>query len=481
ARALLGSWLESVGHGADPAGLLELMNADGFRHAELERIARRTHRRRLAGAADRVLGAVADPARLPEAGDELLEAFVPAIPYIASATILGEERSRLRRREPDEPRRAALVVDGAGGVHGVTHTVEWIRERGVPGWDVEVIGTDARVDRRLPSVAEVEVPFYAGLSLGVPSAPELVETLAGGDYDLVHLTAPGPAGVMAAVAAKIAGRPLIASHHTDLVSYARLRSNDPAVGALAASALRAFFSQAELVLSPSFSADRGLEQLGIEPERVARWGRGVDLSLYDPALRDPASLPGEVSVLYAGRLTKEKGIELLAESFELARRRDPRLHLVLAGGGPEEEALRSRLGEHATFLGWLERDQLARAYASADLFCFCSRTDTYGQVITEAQASGLPVVAVGEGGPASLIRHGANGYLCRPEAAEIASAVAQLAASPFLRESLGRGGRADTRGLDWEHSLAQLGAGYERALVRARGAERVAGLARSAA
>ncbi len=110
-------------------------------------------------------------------------------------------------------------------------------------------------------------------------------------------------------------------------------------------------------------------------------------------------------MLYAGRLTREKGADLLAEAFLAARERDPRLHLVLAGGGPEETLLRERLGEHATFLGWLEGDELADAYASADVFLFASRTDTFGQVLLEAQASGLPVVAVGEGGPCEH-RHG---------------------------------------------------------------------------
>ncbi|UJA21373.1 glycosyltransferase [Thermoleophilia bacterium SCSIO 60948] len=468
ASGLLSAWLDSVGFASDPAGLLDTLKAEGFRHSELERRARRIHEARLAAAARTVTAAVEDPARLPAAAEELTSAFIPAIPYVASATVLGGERARLRRRDPGDRPRVALVVDGAGSMHGVTHTVEWVRERGVPGWDVEVVGTDARVDRRLPAVAELETPFYPGLHLGVPSAPELVETLAGGNYDLIHLTAPGPAGVMAAVAAKIAAKPLAISHHTDLVGYARTRSGDPGVAATAAFALRSFLEQADVVLSPSEPADRSVEELGIDPVGIARWGRGVDLELYDPAKRDPDLVPGEVSVLYVGRLSREKGVDLLAESFELARERDPRLHLVLAGGGPEEQALRERLGDSATFLGWVERDELARVYASADLFCFASQTDTYGQVITEAQASGLPVVAVAEGGPAELIRHGADGYLCRADACEIASAIAQLGASPYLRGALGDGGRAATRARGWSRSLEQLGRGYELGVARAR-------------
>ncbi|MGB0091402.1 MAG: glycosyltransferase, partial [Solirubrobacteraceae bacterium] len=86
-------------------------------------------------------------------------------------------------------------------------------------------------------------------------------------------------------------------------------------------------------------------------------------------------------------------MELLAETLLMARRHEPGLHMVLAGGGPEGERLRERLGEHATFLGWLSGEELARAYASADVFPFASQTDTFGQVLLEAGASGLPIVA----------------------------------------------------------------------------------------
>src|SRR5213076_2011870 len=125
----------------------------------------------------------------------------------------------------------------------------------------------------------------------------------------------------------------------------------------------------------------------------------------------PGALPGDVSVLYAGRLSVEKGVDLLAEAFLAARGRDPRLRLIVAGGGPDEPRLRMRIGEAGTFLGWLEGDDLARAYASADIFLFPSSTDTFGQVILEAQASGLAVLAVGQGGPAELVQNGRDGLL----------------------------------------------------------------------
>lgn len=191
----------------------------------------------------------------------------------------------------------------------------------------------------------------------------------------------------------------------------------------------------------------------------------MDVERFSPDRRDADALPGELTVLYAGRLTREKGADLLADAFLAARERDPRLHLALAGGGPEEEALRERLGAHATFLGWLEGESLARAYASADLFLFASRTDTFGQVLLEAQASGLPVVAVDEGGPASLIEHGVTGRLCPPDAGALADAVVELAAVPAERRRLAAGALGAVCGRSWEVALEQLAEGYRRALI----------------
>ena len=467
ATALLRAWLDSVDLPADPRELIDLMKDDDFSHSDLFRRAKRIHERKLRAAVDEVAAAAERGDGYGEAAKGLFEAVIPAIPYVPATTILGNEKAKLSNRE-GEPRRVALIVDAVGSMHGVSHTVERIREQGVPGYDVEVIGTDSAVDRRLPAVAEIEVPFYAGMQIGIPSIPELVETLAEGRYDLVHLSSPGPAGVGAALTARIGNLPLIGSYHTELAAYAGLRTQDPALEAGMRMALSLFYHQCKVVLSPSPAADASLASLGIDRDRIGRWARGVDLALYDPAKGNPDAYPGEIKVLYAGRLTKEKGADLLAESFLLARRRDPRLHLLLAGGGPEEDALRERLGEHATFLGWLDREQLAHAYASADLFLFCSCTDTYGQVITEAQASGLPVVAVREGGPVSLIRDRHSGWLVEPDADEIASAVAQLAASPFLRERLSRSALADVRGRTWEAAFEQLAAGYDRVIARAQ-------------
>ena len=187
--------------------------------------------------------------------------------------------------------RVALVADAVGGMHGVTHTLDEIRERGVAGFEVDVIGTDMNVDRRLSAVAEVDIPFYAGLKVGVPSPLAVVEALAEGRYGVVHVCAPGPAGITAALTARILELPLVGSYHTELAAYAGLRSGDRALELGVREALGAFYEACDIVLSPSAASDGRLVELGVAAEQLGRWDRGVDVARFSPDRRVPGARP----------------------------------------------------------------------------------------------------------------------------------------------------------------------------------------------
>ena len=464
ALALLRAWLLAMDLDVDEHKLLHQLQEGELGHADLDRRARRVHERKLAAVVHDTIESLEqgrpDGTRSALA---LFDACIPAIPYAAASAFLGREKAKLARTDGDRP-RVALVADGIGSMHGVTHTIQQIRAHGVRGFDVEVIGTDADVDRRLSAVAEIDVPFYPGLEIGVPAVPAIVDALAEGRYDIVHLCSPGPAGIGAWLLARVLELPRVGSYHTELAAYAGLRTGQAEFEVLANVGLSMFYGACDVVLSPSRASDERLNELAIPSERIRRWDRGVDLKRFDPAHRDDDLLPGDVNVLYAGRLSEEKGVDLLADAFLAARCHDPRLHLVLAGGGPEEDLLRARLGEHATFLGWLTGDDLARAYASADVFLFASSTETFGQVVLESQASGLPVVAVDRGGPACLIEHGETGLLAPPEVSALADALIAMTNTPLLAERIGRGALAAVRGRSWEAALDRLAAAYRIAL-----------------
>ena len=265
ARALLHAWLQSVELEVDSAELIAHIQATGSRtpassgaragamSASSPLPSRsRAPRRRPARRAD--WNAVA-------AG--VFEACMAAIPYAPAAAFLAREKDRVSVRE-DETVRVALVADGLGAMHGLTSTVAQIRDRGVPGFEVDVIGTDACVDRRLSAVAESEVPFYPGLTVGVPGLPAVVDALAEGRYGLLHVCSPGPAGVAALLTGRLLGLPVAGSYHTELAAYAALRAGDPLVAAGMRMALAAFYGQCHAVLSPSASADAALCELGVD-------------------------------------------------------------------------------------------------------------------------------------------------------------------------------------------------------------------------
>jgi glycosyltransferase involved in cell wall biosynthesis/predicted metal-dependent phosphoesterase TrpH len=491
ARCLLRAWLSAVelDH-LDERGLIAYMQEEDFSHSDLYRHACRLHERKLREAVEEAVRAVVGEAEMGAAAAGLFESCIAAIPYAPATAFLAKEQAKLARyaaSSDGEPPRIAILADGIGSMHGVTRTIEEIRRRGVPGFEIEVVATDPDVDRRLSAVAEFDVPFYPGLRIGVPSLSAAVQTLTEGDFDALHVCSPGPVGIAGALLARALGLPLIGSYHTELTAYAKLRSESQGIADAMGMAVGAFYNACDLVLSPSPASDEALASIGMAPEKVLRWDRGVDTSRFDPALRDDSLAAGwasgaagratggagsqgsapnaedRINVLYAGRITREKGAELLADAFLQARERDPRLQLVLAGGGPEQERLRERVGEHATFLGWLEGAELARAYASADVFLFPSATDTFGQVILEAQASGLPVLAVAAGGPLALIEDGVTGLLREADAEQLADALVELARSP-LRERLAQAALSAVRERTWERALERLADGYRRAL-----------------
>jgi glycosyltransferase involved in cell wall biosynthesis/predicted metal-dependent phosphoesterase TrpH len=473
ALELLRAWLRGMELDVDERKLLAQLQDGELSHQDLDRRARRVHERKLAGVVNEVVASL-EEGRLDGAGSALalFDACMPAIPYAAATAFLGREKAKLARSDGDRP-RVALVADGIGTMHGVTHTLQQIRANGVRGFDVEVIGTDCDVDRRLSAVAEIDIPFYQGMKIGVPTVPAMVDALAEGRYDIVHVCSPGPAGLGAWLLGRVLELPLVGSYHTELGAYAALRTGQAQLEQLTYWGLSTFYGACDVVLSPSQPSDTRLAELGIDTDRIHRWDRGVDLARFDPNHRTEELLPGEINVLYVGRLSKEKGVDLLAEAFLEARRRDPRLHLVLAGAGPEQDQLRAHLGEHATFLGWMGGEDLPRVYASADAFLFASETETFGQVVLEAQASGLPVVAVDRGGPSYLIDHGETGLLAPAHAGALAESLISVTSTPIMRERLRRGALAAVRGQSWEASLDRLAAAYRVALA-GRDAQRLA-------
>jgi phosphatidylinositol alpha 1,6-mannosyltransferase len=319
---------------------------------------------------------------------------------------------------------------------------------------------------RMPSLP---MPGYPGFRIAAAGSG-LRATLTSHGTELVHLASPFMLGGGGAFVAGRLRLPMVAVYQTDMPSYARAYRFGPAGQAAAWRRVRRIHNAADRTLAPSTAAASSLHAHGIQ--RVWLWGRGVDTVRFDPAkrseqLRGELAPNGEVLAGYVGRLAPEKRAELLAEVATL-----PRVRLVVVGSGPAEAAARRAMPD-ALFLGQRQGEELARIYASLDVFVHSGPHETFGQTLQEAAASGLPVVAPAAGGPIDLVGDGVTGFLVPPcDPGALAGAVAKLAADPGLRTSQGRAARQRVLGRTWTALGDELIGHYE-AILRSGSAVEV--------
>jgi phosphatidylinositol alpha 1,6-mannosyltransferase len=357
--------------------------------------------------------------------------------------------------------RIAIITESfPPDVNGVAHSVVRVAEHLVTrGHSVMVVapapsagtravtGTHPYRVIRMPSVP---VPRYRSFRLGLP-LPRLADALVEHAPDLVHLASPFLLGARGVALAGQLNLPSVAVYQTDVAGYARayrgLGLGRDFGEAAAWRWLRTIHNGAARTLAPSTASAADLVAHGVQ--RVWLWRRGVDAIRFHPAKRSPrlralVAPNGETIVGYVGRLAVEKRVDLLAATCRL-----PGVKVVVVGDGPARRDLRRAL-PGALFLGVRRGDQLARIYASLDLFVHTGAHETFGQTVQEALASGVPVVAPAAGGPLDLVTPGVTGALVPPgDAGAIADAVVALAADPIARKEYAEAARAWVADRSW--------------------------------
>ncbi|GGX08366.1 glycosyltransferase family 4 protein [Streptomyces lomondensis] len=312
-------------------------------------------------------------------------------------------------------------------------------------------------------VPSLPLPGYPQVRVALPSR-RLAATLIEHRPDVVHLASPFVLGVRGMAAAARLGIPAVAVYQTDLAGYARTYMG--AGEAAAWRRIRSVHGAADLTLAPSSASLHDLETHGVP--RVKLWQRGVDTERFRPDRRDEAlrrelAPNGELIVGYVGRLAPEKQVELLAGVCGLEG-----VRVVVVGDGPSRPGLEQAL-PGAVFLGRRTGDDLARVFASFDVFAHTGPFETFCQTVQEAMASGLPVVAPAAGGPLDLVAHGHTGLLVPPrDATAVRDAVRALAADPGLRTAFGAAGRATVEGRTWAAVGDQLIGHYANVLAGRR-------------
>jgi len=328
---------------------------------------------------------------------------------------------------------------------------------------------------RVRAVRSFRFPLYRDYKISIPGGRTITQEMDAFAPDIVHVASPTPMAVWAQTYAHKRGIPVVATFHTHFVSYFSYYRVSP-LEKVGWSILRWFYSRCNATFAPSPSMVDELTENGVKNVRL--WSRGVDTRLFAPRWRDTA-LRAELGasddvpiVLLVSRLVKEKDMADLVAADRVLRGRGLKYRLVIVGDGPMRKELERDL-PHAHFAGHSSGADLARWYASGDVFVFPSTTETFANVVQEAMASGVPCVVVDRGGPPGVIEPGRSGFVARAHDAEhIADHVEKLLLDPALRETMGKSGRQRALDRSWDAVNAVLLQEYETIAGEPRARER---------
>ena len=321
--------------------------------------------------------------------------------------------------------------------------------------------------------AGLPLPFYPELKFNF-FRPLFLRRLSEFRPDIVHIVDPVFLGAAGLAAARVLNIPVVSSYHTNLAAYCG-HFGFPFLTQPMWLYNRFVHKQCALTFCPSPSTQAMLVSQGFEHVRI--WSRGVDGSLFSPMrrcetlrsswLQGSGGSENKKVLLYVGRVSWEKNLQLLVKAY---RQMDhASCHLVIVGHGPAYDEIRQELSSvPVTFTGYLQGVQLASAYASADIFAFPSYTETFGQVVLEAMASGLPVVGLRSEGVRDLVHDGITGFLVDAERLDANDQVAayrsylmQLVQNPSLQMSMRQAALVESASCSWQQAMQSLVQGYQ--------------------
>ena len=315
---------------------------------------------------------------------------------------------------------------------------------------------------QMTTVRGLPLPRYEGLRFGLPAKRRLLRSWRDSEHkpDVVHIATEGPLGFSATAAARQLGIPLTSTFHTNFHQYGK-HYGYGFVGGLVERYLRFVHDRCTCTLVPSMGQKNDLADAGFT--NLFTLARGVDTERFHPARRDDElrkswNAPDADPVcIYVGRVAQEKNIPLAVRAFEAFREVQPEAKFVIVGDGPAKAGIEKRHPEFV-YAGMRRGDDLAAHYASADVFLFGSTTETFGNVVTEAMASGLAVLTYNYAAGQMLIDSGTNGLLAPfdDEAAFVDKARELAEMEPAVRLGMGKAARRTAEGMSWSAILDQF-------------------------
>ena len=388
-------------------------------------------------------------------------------PYFVSYAVFGKGRGLGREVEArflsDAPPatagdslRVGHFTDTYHEVNGVALTLRQQAETAMRlSRDLTIVtcspenGEGEKNVRNFKPLKEYELPEYPEQKLYLPPFLEMLDYAYERGFTHIHSATPGPIGMAALGIARILKLPFYSTYHTQLPQYARALTNDPTIEDLVRRFTIWYYDQAEIIFCPSQSTADELVGWGLAASKMRVFPRGIDIDHFHPSKRNgffsqDADAERSLRLVYVGRVSREKDLHVLEKAYRgILERTDRRVHLVVVGDGPYRAEMEANMkGLPVTFTGYLDGEDLASAYASSDIFVFPSTTDTFGNVVLEAQASGLPVIVSDRGGPCENMIHGETGLITIGEDEEsFAAAILSLANDDTRRTHMSKAAR----------------------------------------
>jgi glycosyltransferase involved in cell wall biosynthesis len=352
------------------------------------------------------------------------------VPYYFSVFHQNREKRLLRditgqRRSMDAaPIKVGLFTDTLDETNGVTRFLRDMSAHAQSAGASLTIHTCVQTPKHalpnrknfIPMLSRA-LPYYEDLPLNLPPVLEILEWADRQQFDAIHVSTPGPMGICGWLVAQMLRVPLLGTYHTDFPAYIEQYTHDHRATHAAEAYMSWLCSQMTTVFTRSRGYVHALRGLGVPDEKLQTLLPGVDIEKFNRRHRDEAlwatrGITQPLRIFYCGRVSAEKNLPLLIATFQQICKHRTDVALVIAGEGPIlQETKKSLADVPAYFVGVLDDASLAPLYASADLLVFPSRTDTLGQVVMEAQASGLPAIVSNEGGPMETVEDGVTGLV----------------------------------------------------------------------
>ena len=355
-----------------------------------------------------------------------------SIPYIAYMSIYkqrADEKNMSKKfykeifNEEHEEGKIAYFSDTFFDINGVAKTTQKLLELAKEkSYNITFIISDNKniedpYIKNFKPMVSFALPEYENLTINIPNFLEILDYIESENFDVIYSATPGILGVYATLISKILNIPLVLAYHTDFPEYAKRYTNEPYFEYITEVIMKTIYNMADRVLVPSNSYYEKLLNLGVDSRKLVIFKRGVNIEKFCKEFREDAfwlqfdpTYKNEKVIVYVGRVAKEKDLDIFVEVFELLKE-ERNIKFAIVGDGPYKYELENMYKGKIIFTGFLDGFDLSKAYASADIFLFPSTTETFGNVVLEAMASGLVCLVSDKGGITEHIQNGINGFI----------------------------------------------------------------------